>query len=100
MQTTPLSHAITQLYQANQIGRDIPAMIAAAGPQDALEWAIDIWGTSPRNIFIVDVTEQWEQLSDRVRAHTKTMRMMGVAGVVDYDEDEGWRVINFLTAGR
>lgn len=84
----------TRLFQVTLLRWGTPLMVAAPDLNAATKLAAANWRLAPRGILVVDATEQFERVSEALRAHTDAIRFAGVCGVVDYDDDEGWILID------
>jgi hypothetical protein len=78
--------ALTRLFQANHLRWGTPIIVAAPTLEAALEIASARLKTAPHNILVIDATEQFDAVSEAIRAHTAELRQARVLGVVDYDD--------------
>jgi hypothetical protein len=78
------------LYQVSFMGWTPSAMVVASNLNEAIELAVTGKGSSATAVLAIDATQQWLELSERVKADTETLLTNGTRGVVEYVEGRGW----------
>lgn len=81
-----------RLYQVNYQDIGSPVLVVAPTASDARAFAVvqDANGSDHQTTVVVDVTADFLELSLKAGEHTKTLLSAGKAGIVDYDDEEGW----------